>query len=298
MGWSTVTATQPALAARGLECAAPLPTFPMRARLHALLTHRWTQPTIVALILLNAVTLGLETSATVMAGWGDIILTLDRLILAVFTLEVLAKLWAWGARFWRDPWNVFDFAIVAIALVPASGPISVLRVLRLLRLVRLMPKLRHIVEALLKAIPGIASIFGLLLLVFYVFAIIATSLFGETHPDWFGTLGASFYSLFQIMTLESWSMGIARPVMEVHPWAWAFFVPFILVSTFTVLNLFIAIMVDAMQSIEEKTQAHTEARITRTVRDESQQLHQELNDLTEQLDQMQKRLREMQGRLR
>ncbi|MEN8720014.1 MAG: ion transporter, partial [Oceanococcaceae bacterium] len=120
----------------------------------------------------------------------------------------------------------------------------------------------------------------------------------ETHPDWFGTLGASFYSLFQIMTLESWSMGIARPVMEVHPWAWAFFVPFILVSTFTVLNLFIAIMVDAMQSIEEKTQAHTEARITRTVRDESQQLHQELNDLTEQLDQMQKRLREMQGRLR
>ncbi|MGB1558473.1 MAG: ion transporter, partial [Oceanococcaceae bacterium] len=190
----------------------------MSTRLQQFLAARWIQYLIIGLILLNALTLGLETSHSLMERWGTWVKLADRIILALFTLEVLAKLLAWKLRFWRDPWNVFDFAVVAVALVPSSGPIAVLRVLRLLRLV-----------------PGMLSIFGLLLLVFYVFAIIATSLFGQTHPDWFGSLGASLYSLFQIMTLESWSMGIARPVMAVHPWAWAFFVPFILVSTFTVL---------------------------------------------------------------
>lgn len=223
----------------------------LRRRLRGLLEDARLQNGIIALILLNAVTLGLETSGEVMAAAGVWIKALDGLILAAFTLEVLAKLYAYRLNFWRDAWNVFDFLVVAVALVPSSGPFSVLRVLRLLRLVRMVPTLRNIVESLLHAVPGIVSIFGLLILVFYVFAIIATSLFGQTHPEWFGTLGASLYTLFQVMTLESWSMGIARPVIEVHPWAWAFFVPFILVSSFTVLNLFIAVIVDAMQRIHE-----------------------------------------------
>lgn len=256
------------------------------------------QALIVGLILLNALTLGLETSATLMERFGPLIRTLDLLILAAFTVEVGLKHYAFGRGFWRDPWNIFDFAVVAVALVPSSGPIAVLRVLRLLRLVRMVPKLRVIVEALLHAVPGIVSTFGLLALVFYVFAIIATSLFGESHPQWFGTLGASLYSLFQVMTLESWSMGIARPVMEVHPWAWAFFVPFILVSTFTVLNLFIAIMVDAMQSIEQQNLAETEDHISSTVREENQALHAEIGALAEQMTQLQERLQKMQDRLR
>lgn len=223
----------------------------LKLRLQSLLARPALQNTIVVLILVNALTLGLETSALAMAQAGGFIKALDMLILGIFTLEVLAKLYAYGWRFWRDPWNVFDFLVVGVALVPASGPFSVLRVLRLLRLVRMVPKLRYIVESLLHAVPGIVSIFGLLILVFYVFAIIAHGLFGQTHPQWFGTLGAALYTLFQVMTLESWSMGIARPVIETHPWAWAFFVPFILVSTFTVLNLFIAVIVDAMQRIHE-----------------------------------------------
>lgn len=270
----------------------------MSTRLQQFLAARWIQYLIIGLILLNALTLGLETSHSLMERWGSWVKLADRIILALFTLEVLAKLLAWKLRFWRDPWNVFDFAVVAVALVPSSGPIAVLRVLRLLRLVRMLPKLRYIVEALLKAVPGMLSIFGLLLLVFYVFAIIATSLFGQTHPDWFGSLGASLYSLFQIMTLESWSMGIARPVMAVHPWAWAFFVPFILVSTFTVLNLFIAIMVDAMQSIEEKQQAETEAHIDASLKAESSALHAEIGELGQQMAQLQERLRMIQERLR
>ncbi len=232
------------------ELTAPAMPSP-RERLAGLLADSRLQTAIIVLILLNALTLGLETSAAVMAAAGSWVRLADAVILALFTLEVSAKLYAQRGAFWRDAWNIFDFLVVGIALVPASGPFSVLRVLRLLRLVRMVPTLRNIVESLLHAVPGILSIFGLLVLVFYVFAIIATDLFGASHPEWFGSLGASLYTLFQVMTLESWSMGIARPVIEVHPWAWAFFVPFILVSSFTVLNLFIAVIVDAMQRIHE-----------------------------------------------
>ncbi len=272
-----------------------LPT--LRARVIPVVEARLTQRIIIALILLNAVTLGLETSVTAMAFAGPVLITVDRLILAIFTVEVLAKMFAYGLRFWRNPWNVFDFLVVGVALVPGTGPFSVLRVLRLLRLVSMVPKLRFIVEALLRAIPGIGSILGLLMLVFYVFAIIATGLFRETHPEWFGSLGASMYTLFQVMTLESWSMGISRPVMEEHPWAWAFFVPFILVATFTVLNLFIAIIVDAMQRMHEHQVALEEKTITTVVHEENQTLHAELAALGEQTRMLQERLARMQALL-
>ncbi len=261
-----------------------------RQRLRAWLDSSRVQAAIVVLILINAVTLGLETSSTVMGFAGVWVHTLDMAILAVFTLEVTAKHYARGWSFWRDPWNVFDFLVVAVALVPSSGPFSVLRVLRLLRLVRMVPTLRNIVESLLHAVPGIVSIFGLLMLVFYVFAIIATSLFGQTFPQWFGSLGASLYTLFQVMTLESWSMGIARPVLEVHAWAWAFFVPFILVSSFTVLNLFIAVIVDAMQRIHE-------VRARFADQDEPDTAEQQIAELQTQLEQMQSVLGHLQHTL-
>ncbi len=146
---------------------------------------------------------------------------------------------------------MFDFAIVGIALVPASEAFSVLRALRILRVLRLIsavPRMRQVVQGLLGAIPGIGAIMALLLLVFYVCAVIATKLFATAFPEWFGHIGASMFSLFQIMTLESWSMGIVRPVMGQFPLAWLFFVPFILVATFTILNLFIAVVVGAMQA--------------------------------------------------
>lgn len=261
------------------------------------LTHvqaQSTQRLIIALILLNAVVLGLETSTRAMEVAGPMLIWADRIILAIFTIEVLAKQFALGLRFWRNPWNVFDFLVVGIALVPGSGPFAVLRVLRLLRLVSMVPKLRFIVEALLRAIPGIVSIIGLLALVFYVFAIIATGLFRESHPEWFGTLGASMYTLFQVMTLESWSMGIARPVMEVYGWAWVFFVPFILVATFTVLNLFIAIIVDAMQTMHQAHVAEERAVMSSTVQEENAALHAEIAALADETRALQERLARMQ----
>ncbi len=215
---------------------------------------------IIALIIINAITLGLETSPAVMSAVGPVLLTIDRLILAVFVVELVAKFVVYRWDFFRNPWRIFDLLIVTIALIPAAGPFSVLRALRILRVLRLIsavPSMRRVVGGLLTALPGLGSIVLLLMLVFYVFSVMATKLFGGAFPQWFGSIPSSAYSLFQIMTLESWSMGIVRPVMDAFPWAWAFFIPFIAATTFTVLNLFIGVVVSAMQA-EHDAQAADE----------------------------------------
>ena len=235
----------------------------MRAQLRRLLESNATTRTITALIVLNAITLGLETSAAVMASAGDLLHAIDQVLLAVFVAELGAKLLAYGFRFWRDPWNIFDFLVVGIALLPASGELSVLRALRILRALRLInrvPSMKGVVEALLKAIPGMGSIVALLGLIFYVASVMATKLWGQDYHDLFGTLGDSAYTLFQIMTLEGWSAEIVRPVMVTSPHAWLFFLPFILVTTFAVLNLFVAIIVNAMQTRHEADHAKEQAK--------------------------------------
>lgn len=221
-----------------------------RQRLAAFLDRAAVRNTIIGVILFNALLLGLETSDTIMARVGPLLLALDTACLAVFTLEIAAKIYAHGLRFFRSGWNLFDFGVVGIALVPAGEGVSVLRALRILRVLRVMsvaPRLRRVVEGFVTALPGMGSVFLLMAMIFYIGAVIATKLFGDAFPAWFGTLGLSAYSLFQIMTLESWSMGIVRPVMEVYPYAWAFFVPFIIVTTFAVVNLLVGLIVNSMQ---------------------------------------------------
>jgi voltage-gated sodium channel len=221
-----------------------------RTRLAAWLDQAWVRNTILAVILFNAAILGLETSRPVMDRVGPLIVLLDRICLAIFVAELAAKLVAHGRAFFRSGWNLFDFAIVGVSLVPGAQTFSVLRALRILRLLRVvsaLPRLRRVVEGFITALPGMGSVFLLMGMVFYIGSVMATKLFGESFPDWFGDLGNSAYSLFQIMTLESWSMGIVRPVMEVYPYAWAFFVPFIMVTTFAVVNLLVGLIVNSMQ---------------------------------------------------
>jgi voltage-gated sodium channel len=213
------------------------------------------QSAIMALIVLNAITLGLETSARAMAAFGEVLMALDRLFLWLFTLEIAARIYAFRGRFFRDPWGIFDLLVVGIAWLPATGPLAVLRalrVLRVLRLISMMPRLRIVVEAMLHAVPGIGAIALLMAILYYVAAVIATKLFAQTHPQFFGTIGESMYSLFQIMTLESWSMGIVRPVMEQSPQAWLFFIPFILIATFVMLNLFIGVIIESIQTLRKQ----------------------------------------------
>ena len=205
---------------------------------------------IVGVIVFNAIILGMETSDSIMATAGPLISALDRICLSIFVIELLAKFYAQRLTFFRQGWNIFDFVIVGIALVPGNGGLSVLRALRILRVLRVIsvvPSLRRVVEGFVTALPGMGSVFLLMGIVFYIGAVMATKLFGDAFPEWFGTLGRSGYSLFQIMTLESWSMGIVRPVMEVYPYAWVFFVPFIMVTTFAVVNLLVGLIVNSMQ---------------------------------------------------
>jgi voltage-gated sodium channel len=261
----------------------------MRTRAQALIEHHHVQNGIITLILINAILLGLETWPVAMNIAGPFILALDHLILAVFVVEITLRIYVYGRAFWRDPWGLFDFTVVSIALIPASGPFAVLRALRVLRVLRLLtmvPSMRRVVGALLAAIPGLGSI-GLMLLVFYyVFAVIATNLFSAAFPEWFGTLGESFYTLFQIMTLESWSMGVVRPVMEIFPYAWAFFVPFIMVATFTMLNLFIAIIVSAMQNYSEAEHQETVEALHQTQESIEADIHKEMQSLRDEVRQL------------
>jgi len=216
--------------------------------------------TILAIILVNAVILGMETSPTVMTNYGDLLHTVDNICLAIFVTEIALKLFANGLAFFRDPWNLFDFCVIGISLAPASEGLSVLRALRILRVLRALsfaPRLRRTIEGFIAALPGMSSVIILMAIIFYIGAVISTKLFAADFPLWFGSIGKSAYTLFQIMTLESWSMGIVRPVMEIYPTAWLFFVPFILITSFAVVNVLVGLIVNSMHEAhsEEETEA-------------------------------------------
>ena len=249
---------------------------------------------ITALILMNAITLGLETDQSITARYGGLLHWIDRIILVLFSIELLLKFYVYRFRFFRSGWNLFDLAIVAIAWAPTSGALTVLRALRILRVLRLIsvvPQLRRVVSAIGHSIPGMVSVVGVLGLIFYVASVLATKLFG-TYPDpnmqeWFGSIGASAYTLFQIMTLESWSMGVVRPTMELFPWAWSFFIPFIIITSFAVLNFFIGIIVDSMQIVQKQEETISDEENKHITMREYKHLKEQLDLLTTKLGEVQ-----------
>lgn len=253
-----------------------------RARFQNILESERFQRFIIIVIVINALLLGLETSKSVMARWGGLLHALDLIALAIFVVEIIAKLFVYRWSFFKNPWNVFDFLIVGVSLAPASEGLSVmraLRILRALRLISMVPSMRLVVQALLGAVPAMSSVIALLSLIFYVCAVMATKLFSDKFDEFFGTLGRSTYTLFQIMTLESWSAGVVRPVMEVYPWAWLFFVPFILIATFAVLNLFIAIVVNSMTDASKAEETQATAKDNEQIAIEVRAMRKELAEL-------------------
>jgi voltage-gated sodium channel len=270
----------------------------MREMIKTIIEARSFQHFITFLIILNGITLGMATSKPIMADYGMLINNLDVIIVGLFTIEISMRIYVHRTQFFKDPWSLFDFFVVSISLVPANDGLSILRVLRVLRLFRLLtivPQMRLIISAILSVIPGMASVSMVLLLFFYVFAIIATNLFADTFPQWFGSLGQSMYTLFQIMTLESWSMGIARPVIEVHPHAWLFFVIYILIVTFIMVNLFIGLVVDAIFTIKEHDKDPQTLEKPETVKEllyqhEIKGLREELSELKAVLHKIDQRL--------
>jgi voltage-gated sodium channel len=264
----------------------------LRARVDTLTKQSWFERLVLLLIVLNAVTLGLETAPQLVGQWMGTLLFIDRIFVLLFTAELLLKLFAQGGRFWRQGWNIFDFVIVAISWLPVIPGLSVLRALRVLRVLRVIsvvPQFRKVAQAFIDSLTGLASVGAIILLFFYVGAVMSTKLFGAEFSEWFGTIGRSFYSLFQIMTLESWSMGIVRPVMEVYPYAWAFFVPFILLTTFAAVNLLIGVIVNSMQNLHDVT-TDTLANKIDADADDRHELRTHIESLEASLDELKRRL--------
>ncbi|WP_245231219.1 ion transporter [Parasedimentitalea huanghaiensis] len=254
----------------------------MRDRARAFVEQDNVRNTILGVIIFNAITLGLSTSSMVTDQIGGLLSVIDRAVLAIFVAELALKLFAYGWRFFASAWNIFDFVVVSIGFLPDTRGLSALRGLRVLRALRLLsvvPQMRAVVQALLDALPGMGAVIVMLSIVYYVFAVMATLMYGATFDEWFGTLGRSLYSLFQIMTLESWSMGIVRPVMIEFPMAWAFFVPFIIITAFSVLNLFIGLLVNTMQTaVEDDAEAEFE-QLRNLVRSETDIIDEHVKEL-------------------
>ncbi|PSL41576.1 voltage-gated sodium channel [Planomicrobium soli] len=216
---------------------------------------------ITILILINAILVGLETYPDFAAKYSTWLLALDFVILGFFTLEILIKLYLYRTKFFRNGWNNFDFIIVVGSLVLYNSPyISVLRIFRVLRVLRTIttiPSLRRVVAALFMAIPTITSVIVLMSIIFYVYAVIGTFFYSSVEPEFFGNLGLSFITLFQVFTLESWASGVFRPIFEVVPWSWLYFVSFIVISTFLMINLIVGEIVNNAQKISEEIDAET-----------------------------------------
>ncbi|WP_108838510.1 ion transporter [Tateyamaria sp. Alg231-49] len=265
----------------------------VRARLRVFLEQDRVVNAIMALIIFNAITLGISTSDWAQANFGTLLNIIDKTVLTIFVIELLLKLYAYGLNFFRNSWNIFDLFVVSVGLLPSSAGLSALRGLRVIRALRLLsviPQMRAVVQALLDALPGMGAVIVMISIVFYVFGVMATIMYGAAFDEWFGTLGRSLYSLFQIMTLESWSMGIVRPVMIEFPMAWAFFVPFIVITAFSVLNLFIGLLVNTMQSaVEADTEAEFE-QLRALVREETDQVDAHVLELSAQLKELREEL--------
>ncbi len=214
--------------------------------------HKYFSAFIIILIIINWIVLWLATSKEFSVKFSDFLYLFDIIIISAFTLEAVLKIITYKKNYFKDWWNLFDFTIVVISLLPISWPFQILRVLRLLRIIAFIPQMKKIVWALIKVIPWIISVTALLGLIFYIFAIVTTNFYWEKFPEWFWTIWNSFYTLFQIMTLESWSMWIVRPIMEVYPNSWFIFITFVLIATFIMINLVIWIVVEAMWEMNKQ----------------------------------------------
>ncbi|MGQ0750432.1 MAG: ion transporter [Betaproteobacteria bacterium] len=215
---------------------------------------RWFEPWMVGLILFNAVIIGLETSHELMRDYGRWLELGNDVILGVFVLEAALKITAVAPRFRRyfgDGWNLFDFTVVVLSFIPSTGEFALVarlvRVLRVLRLVSAMPQLRLIVATLVRSIPSMGHVLMLLAIIFYIYAITGFHLFHEHDAERWGSLGAALLTLFQIVTLEGW-VEVMEKALEFRPLAWIYFVSFVLIGTFVVLNLFIAVVVNNLEA--------------------------------------------------
>ena len=246
--------------------------------------------TIIALILLNGVFLGLGTSPVLAQQYGDLLHLGNQIVLGVFIVEALLKMIALAPRvdmYFRDGWNVFDFLVIVFSLIPATGEFAMVarlaRLLRVLRLISAIRELRLIVAALVRSIPSVGHVMLLMSIIVYIYAIIGYQLFHEHDPMHWRSLGISVLTLFNIITLEGWTV-VMDNAMQLHSWAWIYFVSFVIAGTFVVINLFIAIIINNLDEAKAERLRELEPPVSRaellrelrTTRDALRRLEQRL----------------------
>lgn len=235
------------------------------------------------LVVINALIWGLQTfSWSHKPGISHVLNLIDQTLLGVFLVELVVRIYASGFRFFEKGWNLFDTFVILIALVPAAGALSTLRTLRILRVMRLVelfPKMRLVVSSVCRAVPGILSVAGILLLSFYVASIIAFNLFGN-DSEHFRSLPRSMFTLFQLMLGDDWG-SIVESLLQNHPYCYLFFIPFMILMTFTVLNLFFGLVVNSMQEAAE-----AENKSMETISEEESSLRDDIKDLKDQLEEI------------
>ena len=239
---------------------------------------------VLGLIIVNAVILGAETFSGVKAAAGGWLAAIDRIIIYAFVVEIGLRIIAWRGAYFKNGWNIFDLLIVVVSVAAATSGLAALRafrVLRVLRVITVIPRMRVVVSALLDSIPGIASVGVVLALIVYVFAVIAANLYGPKHPELFGDVFAAMYTLFQVMTLEGWP-DIASQVAKTHSRSWIFFLTFVLIATFTMLNLFVAIVVRVVEEDSEP--------VVDEVMEGQQKIRNEISALRAEIEALSKRL--------
>ena len=211
-----------------------------------------TQRIITFVIILNAAVLGILTDRTLSVEEISLLEMIDKACLVIFTVELIAKLLVYRRSFWSEGWNIFDFVIVLSSIIFISSSVSVIRAFRIFRLLKALaefPELQILVSSMLKAIPSMSWALLLLFIIFYIFGVFGSTMYGDTFPELFGDIGGSMFTLFQVMTFESWATAVARPIMEIYDYAWIYFLIFILLTAITLLNVMVGIVVEAVGTI-------------------------------------------------
>lgn len=253
----------------------------------------WFNRVIVVVLVINAIALGLRTAASVSASLDPLLIGIEATVVAIFVVEMIIKITALGRGFFRDGWNWFDLVVIVLSAIPASGTLLMLRTVRILRTFRLIsviPSMRRVVNALFSAVPGLVSILLLLMLVLYTSSIAAVQMFGAVAPSHFGSLGQSLLTMFKVMT-QGWPE-VADEIVAVRPLGWMFFVGYIVVTGFIVLNLLIAVIVNAMERQVLEAQAAKEQKVEQT---HHTQLMAELTAMREQLSAVQTELSDLRA---
>lgn len=247
--------------------------LPINKKLEKFLDSDRAHEFVAILIILNAFVLGAETYES-MRAYRSFFQTIDQILLCIFLIELALRIFAGGFRFFRCSWNLFDMVTILVSVIstfPALSAFRVVRIIRVMRLISIFPQMRMVISAIYMAIPGILSVTCLLFMMFYIFSVLAYNLFHGINPELFSSLGGSMYTLFQLMLCDEWS-AITRPILDEMPYSWLFFIPFIVIMTFSMLNLFFGLIVNAMQRAADKENEEALAKRKKTGKQKADEL--------------------------